>query len=1267
MRHFALVLVSAFVLMAPAAAPAGEQPAPPPITKLKNLCADTVLVRDGQPNAAVVAPADGRCEKLAAAIVEDVKKATGAALPVLRDTDVPLPFDRNLVILGNRSTNTMIEQLYNWYYTYLDLKYPGAGGYAVHSLHNPFANGHNAILVGSSDDAGMAQAVDQFLAAVADSARQGNLSLGWTLRVKLGAGLTVPPSANAPTCLAWESDGAPADYFGWNSVGRNMALYYMTGEEKFLREFLRLAFPDKKTIAELWEVDGERIEIKEHPLSGSYHYCAHPLILLWDLIEESPLLTDEQRLRITQEFAGSPAHFYVPGGRFVGDRHATYQSLMVYCRARYFSKYYPHPAWEASLAGAAGHFASLAHTIHIDGPQDTPDSGHAYVNTGYEPMLSYMLISGDRRGLDSGMLGTILRGYDGLISGERGESTLGHQSLSFANKAAYLTGDARFVYYRNLAAKDTDSFRIGQSFWPDQPERAPDELANRIVVRPLSDVGCEGRSVLPEEAFHWLTYRSGPRGTDDYFKIAGMFDQTRRPYYCLNLEKLRIGPTTLLQSGDHNSTVIARRQGLIAAELPLESALKVQKVVGDVAHVEAEVPKFGYGVWRRAVLHVKGRWTVVADQLTARQDSPQLEMRVQWSLPAAAKLTEEGRFEYPADKATAVLVPTTQAGLRVGAGLAQCTVRRDAKAGEKLEMITLLGRQSPDTKQHLSCARLTDSAALLSVPGPVLAALGQVDLPQQRLRADAEAVLVGDEFIYAAGVRALTCGAPLLAASKPVDVYWSLPDGTVALFCPEPTSFAIAATRGNDLIEREHPLLVTRIADGLIWTRLDRGDHTVSGAVLRPETAALLQKQLEALRQASSRDALPQPGEQLPADLPALQPVTTRQVEGAVTHILPGPARNGIASVYVISETNRAYSLAIDGMLLGEIPAPAKIMSAAYWPETKLLLLGGADDRVSAYGDDGKLRWSFQSEMHPDVYATGKTYWFKKDLPGIYGLHTGCLTGQETQAFVGSACTVEVVDPSGQLLKRVPVYWGSCAVMQIVPNPDKTRKLIVAKAPNLSNTYSTIHGGNWSVGNFGVSPPFQLSQSTLNILVDDLNHDGQLEVICDTNGSMNDVRVYDCLGKSLWNAQFGPPSASAAPAGIAVPPPVMRGLVVVDFQGQGQKHVVAATDEGLVTAFQADGKQAWARYLPSAPRSLCRLPRDGGDLLAVGCDNGLLLWIDAAGKPVAQAQLAGAVRRLYAVKTGTRLVLLAGSDTGSVALFHPRSDGAPISSDGAGQ
>ena len=1248
---FAALLVLAADLLVGGAVQAAE-PAPP-ITKLKEMCIETALVRDGKPMAAVVVPSDGRYEALAGAIVEGVKKTTGVALPIVRDVDVELPFTRNLVILGNRSTNRVIDELYNFYYTYLDLKYPGAGGYVVRSLHDPLANGHNAILVGGSDDAGMAKAAEQFAAAAADAAREGSLSLGWTLRVELGAGWTVPPSANAPTCLAWGSNDAPATYFGWNSVGRNMALYYMTGDEKFAREFLRLAFPDEKTIEEMWEVDGERIEIKEHPLAGSYHYCAHPMILLWDLIEESPAFTDEQRLRVTQELAGGPGHYSIPGNRFVGDRHATYQSLMVYCRARYFQKYYPHPAWKAAMEGAANHFASLAHTIHVGNQQDTPDSGHAYVNTGYEPVMSYMLVSGDRRGVESGMLGTILRGYDGLVSGERDDATLGFQTLSFANKAAYLTGDARFIYYRNLTSAETAGFRIGQSFWPDQPERVPEESANRIAVRPLSHEGCAGRSVPPEEAFHWLTYRSGATGSDDYFKIGGMYDQTRRPYYCLNLEKLRIGATTLLESGDHNNTVIARQKGLIAPELPLESALKVQKVVGDCAHVEAEVPKFAYGVWRRAVLHAKGRWTVVADRLTARQDAQDLEMRIQWALPATAKLADEGSFEYPAGETTAVLVPATRAGLNVGERLAQCTVRGDVKAGERLEMITLLGLKPQDVEQRLSCARLTDAAAMLSVPGPVLASLGRLDLPEEQVRIDADAVLVGEEFVYASGVRELTCGKPLLAANRPVDVYWTPREGNVALFCPEPTALAIAATRGNDLRERQHPVLVTRIADGLIWTRLDRGDHAITGARMPDETAKKLRAKLEALRRISSREAPSPPDEPLPANLATLQPVATRQVQGAVTRILPGPERNGIAGVYVTTETDRAYPLAMDGKLDAAIQAPAKIMSAAYWPEAGLLLLGGADDRVYAFDDAGKPRWTFQSEMHPDVYATGKTYWFKKDLPGIYGLKTGRLAGEGTQAFVGSACTVEVLDEAGKLLKRLPLYWGSCAVIQIVPNPDGTRKLVVAKSPNLSNDLSTINGSNWSTGGFGVHPPFQLSQSTLNILVDDLDDDGQPEVVCDTNGSMNNVRVYDSLGKPLWSADFGPPAAGVAKIGITVPRPTMRGLVVIDFQGKGEKHVVAATDEGLVTAFQADGKQAWARYLPSAPWCLARLPRDGGDLLAVGCDDGMLLLVDATGKPVAKAQLEGAVRQLHAVKSNGKLVLVAGTDRGDVVILRP--------------
>ena len=56
------------------------------------------------------------------------------------------------------------------------------------------------------------------------------------------------------------------------------------------------------------EIDGERIENKHDPLAGFYHYNAHMAILFWDLIEESPVFTDEERLKVTNAFARQLNH-----------------------------------------------------------------------------------------------------------------------------------------------------------------------------------------------------------------------------------------------------------------------------------------------------------------------------------------------------------------------------------------------------------------------------------------------------------------------------------------------------------------------------------------------------------------------------------------------------------------------------------------------------------------------------------------------------------------------------------------------------------------------------------------------------------------------------------------------------------------------------------------------------------------------------------------------------------------------------------------------
>jgi hypothetical protein len=187
--------------------PPAPEAIPPQYDTLKDLHLDTVLVGDGQPEIAIVKPADGRYDDQAAAIARVIKRITGADVPVIADDDeaAVVPIAGNLICIGNRSTNATIEELYNRYFTLLDLRYPGEGGHVVRTLHNPFGDGFNVIFAGGSDDAGVADAVGALIEKVeAAGGKQGALTVGRLAEVKLGDGIKLPHDINE--LLIWEGD-----------------------------------------------------------------------------------------------------------------------------------------------------------------------------------------------------------------------------------------------------------------------------------------------------------------------------------------------------------------------------------------------------------------------------------------------------------------------------------------------------------------------------------------------------------------------------------------------------------------------------------------------------------------------------------------------------------------------------------------------------------------------------------------------------------------------------------------------------------------------------------------------------------------------------------------------------------------------------------------------------------------------------------------------------------------------------------------------------
>ena len=280
--------------------------------RLKDLHIDTAIVRDGRVAARIVVPESGVHDGSARKIAEKIRELTGVELPVVKDTGSDLcrgqRLTSSLIVFGNRNTNRVVGDLYDLYYCIIDLRYPGKGGSVVRSLHDPFGDGHNVIFVGASDAGGMEKATDAFV-RVLDSAEAsaGNLTVGYLADIEPGSDVAIPETMgfnDLRNVKPWDATNRTGGY-GWTVITKAMAYYYLTGYEHYAKEFMRLAFPkDEQTFRDLKSCgqDFRGAVRKTEPLVNVYHYRAHLPIVYWDLIEESPFFSDEDRTKITGQF-----------------------------------------------------------------------------------------------------------------------------------------------------------------------------------------------------------------------------------------------------------------------------------------------------------------------------------------------------------------------------------------------------------------------------------------------------------------------------------------------------------------------------------------------------------------------------------------------------------------------------------------------------------------------------------------------------------------------------------------------------------------------------------------------------------------------------------------------------------------------------------------------------------------------------------------------------------------------------------------------------
>ena len=1205
---------------------------PPVYTELKDLNLNTELVRNGRPNATIVIP-EGRiyadpAKRLQAAI----EAQTGVRVPIDADTsaEAAVPVTGHVILLGNRSSNRAIEILYNQYYTLLDLRYPGPGGYEVRSLHNPFGNGYNVIFAGGSDEDGVAAASDALAERVSEAeGGDGGLSLGWLMEIELGRGIQVPRDIRE--FETWEASAGygSVGYFGWNSISKRMAMYYMTGDAFHAREAIRLAFPDDRAMAEITEIDGERIENKDEPLSGPYHYNAHMMILYWDLIEESPAFTDDERLRVTNAFAAQFGHAQDQGARrqvvenvrrgtsgfgdppqSVGSRHGQWSAISLYCLGRYFQTSYPSPLWEQSMEAARWHFASLHHHAWVDGEHDNL----FWYNTGMAPVLSYMLLTGDRKPIENGVMATLLRGQEILASGRQPDWALNSASIGLLNKAAYLTGDGRYCEYLRRTGMDLDVFRLGQSFWPEDDIKPllPTDLVNRWSIHPIPEPMWRGRnSGLPlADSFLFGSFRSAADSTGDFILVKGMNGASRNAYHTFVVLELRLDGETLLEG--YLNQVLTRSEGTVEPVVAMDSALKYRDVVGRTALIAAEAPRAAFCAWHRTLAQRVGRYALFVDHLAFKEDSEEMEVEVVWQGKGAWVTPPDGGVVLIRDVAQ---VRTSDPVETVAVdGQARMIWRGRVAEGDERCIFSLLAGVGT------TCVRLDENAAALALPEPAVAAVGKYE------GLDGDLAVLAETHLHGVNLSGASLGATLFRASAPVQVDWDFQSGAMEVVADEETEILLTVSDPRGV--RVGGSVQEYGGDGPdpATIRIPAGRHSVTGAAPHPAALERVTARLDGLLEqgrdarrlaaAASSPVLP--------DEPSIPSVFASRVSGAVVDLVA--VDSGGKTLICAAEDRNVHVLSQEGERLRSLPTDGPIRVLHWWGEHDLLLAGCEDERVIAFDlHSGNRKWVFVSEEDPAVFRAAKPYWFKSapGHAGVHGLHSGVFLDGRSQAFVGSACTLEILDQDGNLVKRLPVFWGPGSRFALIDGPKGSIDLLIARQPTDSHAMAVVNNreldpkqrafrdvpeGHTNIGGWAC-------MSRKHIFYEDLDGDGRKEVVSEINGTWNRVTVWAEDGRALHNVHLGP--------GQRIPADNVRDFDVADLRGDGRKTLLAALSGGLVLALDHRCEKIWSRRMPSPPAVMAAIGAGTGARVVVGCEDGALVVLDGRGSVVRSGRTRG--------------------------------------------
>jgi len=847
--------------------------------------------------------------------------------------------------------------------------------------------------------------------------------------------------------------------------------------------------------------------------------------------------------------------------------------------------------------------------------------------------------------VESGTARTMMRALEILWSGEQIDDATRCLTINLLHKAAYMLKDGRYIYLARKLGFDFDVFRIGQSFYPPASLKPtpPLDLVGKVLAQPLPKTRWkQTRLTFPlEQAFHFLSYRTGLEREDDYFMIDGFFGRGRNPYHVNPIYILRLKGRYVLKGFE--SQISVRRQGMVEPRVAYGAALKKSVALGGLAYVKTNVPDMPFSSWDRHLLYLPDGFVVVMDEVTARE-SGDFEITWRWAflgsrkkfIPEKRAATSSMRGYICCDKPLPYMVE--------GRKLVRQKAEGYVEKGKSKTLMTLLS--TTDVAGKVGCKAgfelepIGRNACRIVGAANAVVSFGKLD--SNAVQTDAEMTYLSPQWMFVVGGRRVAVsGKALIQSDQSVDLCWSLKDGKVEV--------AVAADASLKLAGKEF--------------KLKAGRRTLDAAgdeALR-ETVA---KAIASIKPVQVKQATAAPAA---APKPNWQPSLKLSVDGRVTHI--APARGGIYVATVCEKMaeqkskkgaepfSRLYLLDEELQPRKQIEYESEILSlraatAGKEPKAFSVVAGFNDDTVRAISPNGDEVWNFRARIHPD-FKVGDRYrapWFSDPAlhHGVFDIFIGDIWGDGREIIaVSRPCTVEFHKLDGNLIARMPIMWGDCTSIAALRKPGEGKEpwFLVGKfytgLPGVSvinREYKKVSDGYYRRNAKGFTAMGAWMQRGLShLIVSDIDGDDVEEVIIALSGHWNELKVYKGADWSTcrWMVSFGPARPRSR---------FMRAVVVADIAGDAKKEIAVGMENGWICAFDSSGKALWQKRLNAAVRSMCA----AGRKLVAGCSDGTVCLLDGAGKVVRVASLGAEVTVLAPTRSG----VLAGCADGKVTLLR---------------